>query len=102
MTSCSISRSSDRLAISLTRLRVLVLKQLQPPHLRGQQPVIILLPVEGGYLADPGFAADVHRGSVHPLPENERLLGVRKSNAFMVIQSAQPDTSRRKFDLEMI
>src|SRR6478735_2594448 len=63
----------------LLQLAVLILKLLQPPHLSGQQPIELLLPIEIGCLADPSLPADVrHRHSVTALLQNKRLLGVRK------------------------
>jgi hypothetical protein len=61
----------------LLQLGVLLLKLLEAAHLRRQQPVVLLLPVEVGCLADPGLAADLrHRHAVRVLLEDERLLGV--------------------------
>src|SRR3954451_782246 len=62
------------------QLGVLVLELLQPAHLGRQQPVVLLLPIEVGRLANTGLAANVrHRHSIGALLQNERLLGVRKS-----------------------
>jgi len=61
----------------LLQLGVLLLKLLEAAHLRRQQAIILLLPVEVGCLADPGLAADLrHRHAVLVLLEDERLLGV--------------------------
>src|SRR5262249_23203826 len=55
------------------------LELLQPTHLSRQQPVVLLLPIEIGRLADPGLAADVrNRNPVVALLQDKRLLGVRK------------------------
>lgn len=61
----------------LAQLDVLVLELLQPPHLRRRQPLVLLLPIEVGRLADPGLPADLRHGcSLLALLQDERLLGV--------------------------
>ncbi|MGF7055733.1 hypothetical protein GGC47_004946 [Bosea sp. OAE752] len=58
---------------------ILVLELLQPAHLSRQKPLVLLLPIEIGRLADPGPPADLrHRNPVHTLLQDERLLRVRK------------------------
>src|SRR6476661_8816276 len=59
---------------NLAQLRVLVLELPQPTHLRRQQPVVPLLPVEVRRLADPRLAADLgHSHPVMTLLQDERL-----------------------------
>jgi len=61
------------------QLGVLVLELLQPSHLGRQQPVILLLPIEIGHLADAGGATNLRdQHAVIALLQNERLLSVRE------------------------
>ena len=70
-------------------------KLLQPLHLRLQQAVVLLLPIEVRRLTDPGSPIDLrNRHSVRALLQNERLPGVRpegrrsqNADAFMVFRS---------------
>src|SRR3546814_2085956 len=53
---------------------VLILQLAQPPHLRWQQPRVLLLPVEVGRLTDPRLAADLSDWrSFLTLLDDERL-----------------------------
>lgn len=63
----------------LLQLAVLLLELLQPAHL-GRQQTVLLLPIDLGRLADPGFAADLrHRTPVAALLQDERLLRPKTS-----------------------
>lgn len=69
--------------------RVLVLKLLQPPHLVGQQPTILLLPGKIGRLADPGLPTDLgNRRAFLALLQDERLSRDSVNfDAFIVLNS---------------
>ena len=65
----------------LTQLVVLVLELLQPPHLARQQPVIPLLPIEVGRLADPA-SRQISATAMPSAPSlKERLLHLRKPSS---------------------
>ena len=55
----------------------------QPAHLNRQKPIVLLLPIEMGCVADPSLAADLcNRMTIGSLLQNERLLRVRELLCF--------------------
>jgi len=68
---------------------VLILELLQPLHLGRQQTGILLLPIEGGRLADPGLPTDLgNRRAFLALLDDKRLLGVENLLAFIRFRSS--------------
>jgi hypothetical protein len=73
----------------LLQLRVLILKLLQPSHLRRRHSLVLFPPVEVGRLANPCLPADLLNGyPIGTLLQDERLLASENLLAFMVFRSS--------------
>jgi hypothetical protein len=75
----------------LLQLAVLILKLLQPPHLSGQQPVELLLPIVIGCLADPSFRQMSATGTPSlPCFRINAFWASENFEAFITLRSSQP------------
>jgi hypothetical protein len=77
---------------------------LQPTHLIGQQPAILLLPGKVGRLPNPRLATDLsNRCAFLALLQDERLLRLRELRCLHAIPLlSQPGKTSRKLQLQTI